>query len=265
MTRTPWADLPAAARRAIEARTGPVRSASEPDAGVMSAFVARLVSEDGEFFAKGTPTIAPDAWTYRHEARVTKHVPMSPVPLWEAEGGGWTFYGYSVAPGRHADFTFGSPDLGPVTEAITLLSALPWPDAISKRPLRDRLGPYIPEGESPALAGSALVHTDLGEANILIDGGTAHLVDWSLSCPGPDWADAALWIPRLIAAGHRFKEADALTRIVPAYAKADPAALATFARTIRAFWQRRAEEAPMPHRAVLLAAAVEWERCTARH
>ncbi|MGW1813456.1 phosphotransferase [Streptomyces sp. NPDC002125] len=236
---------------------------TEPDAGVMSAFVARLDAGGGAFFAKGTPTTAPDAWTYRHEARVIKYVPMAPLPKWETNGGGWTFYGYSVVPGRHADFTLGSPDLGPVAEVLTLLSGTRWPAAVGKRPLRDRLAPFIPEGQGAALAGSALAHTDLGEGNILVDGGTARLVDWALSCPGPAWADAALWVPRLIAAGHQFREADALARLVPAYAKADPAALGTFARTIRAFWQHRAEEAPMPHRAVLLTAAVEWESCAA--
>ncbi|MBQ0828533.1 hypothetical protein [Streptomyces tagetis] len=263
MTRTPWADLPAAARRVVEGVIGAVHSVTEPDAGVMSAFVARLGAEGGEFFVKGTPTAAPDAWTYRHEARVAACAPMAPLPRWETEGGGWTFFGYSVVPGRHADFTIGSPDLGPVAEALTLLSGTPWPDAVGKRPLRDRLAPFVPEGQGAALAGSTLAHTDLGEANILVDGKTARLVDWVLSCPGPAWADAALWVPRLIAAGYSFAEADALARIVPAYAKADPADLGVFARTIRAFWQRRAEEAPMPHRAVLLAAAVEWERRTA--
>lgn len=264
MTRTPWTDLPGEARRAVEEVVGPVLSAVTPDAGVMSAFVARLDTGGDAVFAKGTPVDAPDAWTYRHEFRVAGHVPAAPLPLWDAEGGGWLFHGYSVLPGRHADFACGSPDLGPVAEALTRLSAAPWPAEIGKRPLRDRLARFTPEGGGPALAGSALAHTDLGERNILVDGGAVGLVDWALSCPGPTWADTALWIPRLIAAGHDARAAHALARTVPAYADADPAALGVFARTVRAFWEHRAAVDPMPHRAALAAAAREWERAATR-
>ncbi|WP_159011939.1 hypothetical protein [Streptomyces sp. NRRL F-5123] len=263
MIRTRWTDLPDDARRAVEHVIGPVRSATTPVAGVMSAFVARLSTGGKAFFAKGTPADAPDAWTYRHEFRVVAHAPMAPLPEWEAEGAGWLFYGYSVLPGRHADFACGSPDLLPVAEALALLSATRWPTEIGKRPLRDRLAPFTPAGQGPVLDGSALAHTDLGERNILVCGPTVGLVDWALSCPGPEWADTALWIPRLIAAGHGFRDADALARVVPAYAEAAPAALAVFARTVRAFWEHRAEADPMPHRAALLSAAREWERSAA--
>ncbi|MFI0717639.1 phosphotransferase [Streptomyces sp. NPDC021224] len=264
MTRTPWTDLPADARRAVEHTIGPVRSAVTPRAGVMSACVTRLVTDAGAYFAKGTPADAPDAWTYRHEFRVVGHVHAAPLPLWEAEGGGWRFYGYSILPGRHADFAEGSPDLGPVVEALARLSAMPWPTEISKRPLRERLAPFTPEGAGSALAGSALTHSDLGERNILVDGRTVGLVDWALSCPGPGWADAALWVPRLIAAGHGFRSAHALALAVPAYAEADPDALAVFARTVRSFWEHRATVDPLPHRAALVAAAREWERAAGR-
>lgn len=84
------------------------------------------------------------------------------------------------------------------------------------------------------------------------------LLDWALSCPAPAWADTALTIPRLISAGHTPDRAETIARQVPAYGKADPAAVTFFARTIHAAWEDWERTRPLPRRAALTAAARTW-------
>ncbi|MFF7633547.1 hypothetical protein ACFZB9_10400 [Kitasatospora sp. NPDC008050] len=140
------------------------------------------------------------------------------------------------------------------------MSGHSWPTEISKKPLSDRLARFVPSGEEGALDGHNLAHTDAGEFNLLVTGSGIRLIDWALSCPGPEWTDAALLVPRLIAAGHTPSQADNVARHVPAYRDADPARLAVFARTIHAFWASRTAEDPLPQRVKLTEAAERWTR-----
>ncbi|WP_329578856.1 hypothetical protein OG500_10130 [Kitasatospora sp. NBC_01250] len=77
--------------------------------------------------------------------------------------------------------------------------------------------------------------------------------------PGPEWTDAALLVPGLIAAGHLPARPTA-SQQVPAYRDANPAQLAVFARTIHGLWASRAADDPLPQRARLTEAAVRWTR-----
>ena len=261
LTRLQWQQLPDEARKAVESHTGPVLSARSAESGVMSAFASMLDTPTGPVFVKATPAENPQAWVYRHEARVTAVAPLAPPLLWEAEGGGWLLYGYGALTGRHPGFApDDSSDMRAVAEALTVLSAHPWPVEISKKTLSDRLAKFIPDGGEGALDGTALAHTDAGELNLIVTSAGVRLLDWALSCPGPDWADAALWVPRLIAAGHTPEHADYTARRVPAYRDADPDRLAVFARTIHAFWSYRTREEPLPQRVKLTEAAERWSQ-----
>ncbi|MFC1413360.1 hypothetical protein ACEZCY_30935 [Streptacidiphilus sp. N1-12] len=228
----------------------------------MSAFASTLDTGTGPVFLKATPADNPHAWIYHHEARVTAAAPLAPPLLWEAEGGGWLLYGYAALVGRHPSFAPGSPDLLPVVQALSVVSGHPWPVEISKKPLSDRLARFVPVGCEGALDGTALAHTDAGEFNLLVTDTGVRLLDWALSCPGPDWADAALLVPRLIAAGHTPEQADCIARHVPAYRDADPDRLGIFARTVHAFWSFRTGEDPLPQRVRLTEAAERWSLTT---
>ncbi|MER6395722.1 phosphotransferase [Kitasatospora sp. NPDC001603] len=256
--RTGWFHLPSEARNAVQEHTGQVLGARSADVGVMSALASMLDTRDGPVFVKGTPADSPSAWVYRHEARVTAVAPLAPPVLWQTEGGGWLLYGYGALTGRHPDFAPNSPDLRLLVHALSVVSARPWPDGIGKKSLSDRLARFVPAGGEGAFDGRMLVHTDAGEFNLLVTGSGMRLLDWALACPGPDWADAALLVPRLIATGHTPEQADRWARRVPAYRTADPDRLAVFARTVHAFWRSRTLEDPLPQRVKLTQAAEQW-------
>ncbi|MER5866542.1 hypothetical protein [Kitasatospora sp. NPDC002040] len=258
MARTEWNRLPSEARQAVEALTGPVVKAQSADNGVNSAFASLLQMDGDEVFVKGVPTDAPGAWVYRHEADVSAAAPLAAFPKWRSEGGGWSFYGYEFWPGRHPDFSPESADLPFVAATLAVVSSFPWPVTIRKKPLSGRLARFIPTDGMGALDGYSLAHTDMGEFNLISSGASVRVIDWALSCPGPEWTDAALWVPRLIAAGHSFDGADRAARTVAAYREADPDRLAVFARTIRAAWASRTAEEALPQRVRLAEAAEAW-------
>ncbi|MFJ9517193.1 hypothetical protein ACIRPK_02820 [Kitasatospora sp. NPDC101801] len=168
--RTEWAQLPTEAREAVERHTGQVLSARSAETGVMSAFAGMLDTRHGSVFVKAVPTDSPTAWVHRHEARVTAVAPLAPALLWQAEGGGWSLYGYGALAGRPPSFATGSQDLRPLVYALTVASGHPWPIEISKKPLSDRLARFVPPGGEGALDGRTPAHTDAGEFNLLVTG-----------------------------------------------------------------------------------------------
>ncbi|MGW2816764.1 aminoglycoside phosphotransferase [Streptomyces sp. NPDC001415] len=258
MERTPWQELPPAARRAVEACTGTVEGAESADKGVMSHLACTLRTASGRVFVKGTRADDTSAWVYRTEARVTERALLAPRLLWQAEAGGWLLVGYEYIPGRHPDLAPGSADLGPLVDALGVMSAADWPEEVGKKPLPVRWGSLIPDGRAHLLDGRALVHTDMSPLNMLATANGIRLVDWALACPGPDWADTAFTVPRLIHAGHTAEQAEALARRVPAYRDASPAAVSAFVSALHAVWESRERADPLPHRAALIAAAAAW-------
>jgi hypothetical protein len=257
--RSEWHDLPARTRAAVERHTGPVETAETGPHGVMSRLACTVHTPAGRAFVKGTRHDDPQAWVYRHEARVTRCAPLAPRVLWEAEADGWMLYGYEYIEGRHPDLTPGSDDLEPLLRTLTAVSQTAWPEALSKKPLHTRWTEFLPEDVPPGLQGRGLAHTDMSPHNMLrTPGGELLLLDWALSCPGPAWADTALTVPRLISAGHTPEQAETTARQVPAYREADPATVTTFARTVYVAWEDWERTRPMPHRAALTAAARTW-------
>ncbi|RLV08494.1 hypothetical protein CTZ27_06760 [Streptomyces griseocarneus] len=258
MGRTPWHELPLAARQAVEAHTGPVERSETADKGVMSPVACVLHTGSGCVFAKGIRLDDPSAWMYRTEARVTDRAPLAPRLLWQVEAGEWLLVGYEYVDGRHPDLSPGSADLAPLVDALAAMSAVPWPEAVRKKPLHTRWGALVPDGHAYDLEGRALVHTDMSPLNMLATSDGIVLVDWALACPAPDWADTAFTVPRLIHAGHTPYQAEAVARRVPAYRVASPGAVDTFARALHAVWESRERADPLPHRAALIAAAGAW-------
>ncbi|MEH0423204.1 phosphotransferase family protein [Streptomyces sp. B21-083] len=259
MDRIAWHDLPAATHTAVERYTGPVEAAETAPHGVMSRLACIVRTGADRTFVKGTRHDDPQAWVYRHEAQVTRNAPLAPHLLWEVDAGEWLLYGYEYVDGRHPDLTPGSDDLARLMHTLTVLSEAPWPEALRKKPLHTRWAAFLPEDVPPGLQGRALAHTDLSPHNMLVTSvGELLLLDWALSCPAPAWADTALTIPRLISAGHTPVQAETIARQVPAYGKADPAAVTFFARTLYCAWEDWERTRPLPHRAALTAAARRW-------
>jgi hypothetical protein len=196
---------------------------------------------------------------YRHESKVTQAAPRAARMLWEVAAGGWLVYGYEYVDGRHPDLAPGSADLVPLVRTLAALSEASWPEELSKKPLHTRWADFLPEDVPSGMQGRGLAHTDMSPHNMLVTpAGELLLLDWALSCPAPAWADTALTIPRLISAGHTPEQAEMFARQVPAYRAADPVAVTTFARTVHVAWEDWERTRPMPHRAALTAAAVEW-------
>jgi hypothetical protein len=63
-------------------------------------------------FAKGLPSAHRRVITQAREATVAPLVrDIFPALLWHFDEVGWNVMGYEYAPGRHADYSPGSPDL----------------------------------------------------------------------------------------------------------------------------------------------------------
>lgn len=224
----------------------------------MSRLACTLHTPTGPAFVKGTRRDDPAAWMYEYEARVTRVAPLAPRLLWQVDAGGWLLAGYEYLTGPHPDLTPGSHDLGPLTDALTTMSAAAWPEQVRKKPLHVRWAGFFPVDRSADLEGQALVHTDVSPLNMLATADGIRVLDWALACPGPEWADTAFAVPRLIFAGHTPEQAEHVAGTVPAYRAAAPSAVNTFAHTICAVWMSRAETDPAPHRAPLITAARAW-------
>lgn len=259
MDRIEWHDLPATTRAAVERHTGPVETAETAPHGVMSRLACTVHTPAGRAFIKGTRHDDPQAWVYRHEARVTRCAPLAPRVLWEAEAGGWVLYGYEYIKGRHPDLTSGSDDVTALLRTLTATSQVPWPKALNKKPLHTRWTAFLPKDVPHGLQGQVVAHTDMSPHNMLMTpDGKLLLLDWALACPAPAWADTALTVPRLISAGHTPDQAEIHAKQVPAYRTADPATVTTFAQTVYTAWENWERTRPMPHRAALTAAARTW-------
>jgi hypothetical protein len=259
VNRIEWQDLPAAARAAVQKHTGTVTAAQTAPHGVISRLACTLQTQAGRAFVKGTLRHDPQAWVYRHEARVTQTAPCSPRVLFEVDAEGWLLYGYEYIDGRYPDLVPGSDDVAPLVRTLTAVSQARWPEELRKRPLHSRWADFLPEDVPPGLQGRGLAHTDMSPHNMLVTArGGLLLLDWALACPAPAWADTALTIPRLISAGNTPEQAEAVARQVPAYRTADPATVTVFARTVYAAWEDWQRTRPLPHRAALTAAARDW-------
>lgn len=282
-----WEDVPAEARRRVEATTGTVTDASSAIAGSNSAVATLLCLEGGHaVFCKGAPLDSPNLWVYRNEARLNDYLRgIAPRLLWQTEVAGWLLLGFEHAPGRAADLSPGSPDLPRLAERLDATSRKLQPPAdIPLQPLsrrwttttwRDSIddpatGPDLWDGadreelarleeRTPDLVhGFAMAHTDMTPHNFLVSDDAVHLTDWSWPATAAPWVDTALLAHRLIAAGHTPAQAEAWAATVPAALSADEEGGRAVAITLWALWHRHNRRQPAPYRAQLADAARRW-------
>jgi hypothetical protein len=162
--RIAWDDLPGPLKQAIEARTGPIAAVRIAAAGRNSPLAAVIDTAEGRVFAKGLPSGHRRVITQAREAAVAPLVrDISPALLWHFDAAGWNVLGYQYAPGRHADYSPGSPDLDRLVQLMEALSAVkvrgdPGP---FKR-AEDRWGPYVDDPASASLFAAWLSRTRTG-------------------------------------------------------------------------------------------------------
>ncbi|MFI0372933.1 phosphotransferase family protein [Actinomadura sp. 1N219] len=245
-----WDDLSGAARAAVEERCGTVLEVEPAERGLMPGVAARLYTDGwGSVFLKGIPADDHAVRPYlRERAANLALAPSVPAPrmLWSGDAGGWVLLLFEFIEGaRNADLSPDSSDLPGVLDALSQLGgaggALP-SVAVNLEMLQERAATLVARKlDGPqwgmyaeaiaalsvgSLEGETLLHYDLHAGNLLSDGREIYVIDWSFACRGQAWIDAALFVPRLIAAGHTPAQAEALVAVHPGW-KAAPADVVT--------------------------------------
>jgi hypothetical protein len=260
--RIAWDDLPRPLKQAIEARTGRIAAVRIAATGRNSPLAAIIDTAEGRVFAKGLPSRHHRVITQAREAAVAPLVrDISPALLWHFDEAGWNVLGYQYAPGRHADYRPGSPDLDRLVQLMDALSAIKVPgDPGPFKRAEDRWKPYVDDPASASLfAGPALTHSDWTPDNVLVSPSRAWLIDWAWPTLGAAWTDPAWWTLRLMASGgHTAAEAERQASRLPAFRAADPAHVDLFAAANVRLWDEIAQPGTSAWTGKMAQAAHAW-------
>lgn len=290
MGRAPWQALPAAARAAVEGRTGPISSAAMLDHGMVADLTCALDTATGRIFCKGVRADSRAAWFHDSEAEAAWCLPpgIAPPLLWEVRAAGWLLLGFEWVAGRHPDLSPDSSDLGLVLDTVAKAAERLTPcPPYDRKPLSERwsgrslwlslgddpgLHPWVREHlllladwevRAPGLIdGDTLAHTDLNAENILLTAADqARIVDWSWPARAAAWCDAAFLVPKLIQWGHTTEQAEQVAATaIPAFAGAPAEALTAFAASAAAVTERIRRADPCPIHTAQAAARISWAR-----
>lgn len=258
--RTPWLDLPAAVRAAVEDETGPVRAVETISSGLNSGIAAILHTTRTSVFIKGLPADHRRIATQHREAALAAHVTgIGPALRWQIEAGGWNLLGFEHLSGHPADLGPDSTDLAALADTLTRLGQVRAPEVPLAR-IEQRWAGHADEHDLALLAGDRLLHTDLNPHNILITEGGARIVDWAWPTLGAAFIDpacAALW---LIAEGHTPAAAETWASAIPAWRDAPAASIDVFTAVNARLWEQIASDDPQPWKQRLYQAAHTWQR-----
>jgi hypothetical protein len=242
----------------IEPRTGPILEAARTPRGFTSDYTGIIRAASGRVFVKAVRDPGRLVSSLEREAAVNPAVGhLSPALRWQARGNGWLALGFQHAPGRHASFAPGSPDLPAVARAIERITTTTPPPA-AKDWRENRYDRYAP-ATAALFAGGTLLHGDINPDNLLIGpDGNVTVVDWSWPTHGAAFIDPACLAVQLIAAGHTPASAEGWAAHCTAFRDADPAALDAFAAAAVRMYQRFEELDPQPWRKAMTTAATTW-------
>ncbi|MBW1595707.1 aminoglycoside phosphotransferase [Streptomyces sp. JJ38] len=260
-TRIAFQELPPAVIAAVERHTGPILKVEPASEGFNSEVAARVFTENDGCFVKGMRSDHRRIWTQWREIEVSRFLTdLAPELLWHAEEGGWNLLGFELLEGCHADYSPGSPDLPKVADLLRRLSETPCP-GVELRQAEQRLESYAATPtDLDFFAGNALLHTDLNNANVLVDD-SARLVDWAWATRGAPWLDAGYWVIWLMAAGgHTPESAEQWASHIPTWRAAPSAGLTAFAVANAAMWQEIGGDSPDPWTDRLVIASRDWAR-----
>ena len=259
-TRITFHDLPQRVRAAIEAVTGPVASAVSISEGFNSAVAARLSTPAGDRFCKALPSDHPWVWTQGREAAIAPYLNgVAPELIGRVDVDGWDVLLFEALDGHHADYSPGSSDLPAVMALLEEIAAIPCP-AVDLRDAGQRLRNYVNDpADVQHFTGTALLHTDLNPANVIIDAGRGRIVDWGWATRGATWLDPAYWVVWLIAAGHHPAAAEQRASKTSAWHTATSEGVDAFVYAQAALWTEVGGRDPDdPWTARLTAAAQRW-------
>lgn len=226
-TRIGWADLPHHVREGVEDILGaPVEEASGQNGGFSPGTADRVRTSTGRrAFVKAVNPALNEATPsiHRKEAAITAVLPPTlPAASLIAtyDDGDWIALVLSDVEGIHPSIPWRVVELSSVLDALPVLARTHVAEPLKQLPtltqeLKEPFGGWVrlrndpPESCEPwvlanldqlealadlgvrALAGEALVHTDVRADNVLITaGGEAILVDWPWASIGCSWFDA---------------------------------------------------------------------------
>lgn len=223
--RLEWVHLPPPVRSTIERRVGsPVVAASSCGSGFTPGFASVLTCEDGSrHFVKAASLKAQRAFalSYREEAHKLRTIPpavRAPRLQWVHDADDWVVLGIEYVEGRAPLRPWTTSDLDACSQMLVATAAAltpapglglvsfaeenagllaHWDDIPELQP--DLPLPHLREAVElahrigEASAGDTLVHTDVRDDNLLIDGsGTVWLCDWNWPSRGAAWIDSLL-------------------------------------------------------------------------
>ncbi|MFD8248499.1 phosphotransferase [Nocardia sp. NPDC059691] len=235
---------------------GSVIRVAGQNGGFSQGIAARLLLDSGtRAFVKAIPT-AGNPESVRlvlREAEVAAALPeFLPVPrlLTTIQAGGWIALLFTDQPGRTVPVPWTTSDTSTVLDAIAILSESCTPSPVSDLPAwggplsnwpgwrsmadpPDWLDPCwfrhldtLTELEAQfpdAVAGSALLHSDLRSDNIILAADGVFFVDWAWAARGQGWVDTLIFA--LCGAVEGMPEPETVFASTPAGITADPAAV----------------------------------------
>ncbi|SEG23493.1 hypothetical protein SAMN04489712_10415 [Thermomonospora echinospora] len=254
-------ELPAEIRDLIEKRTGLIARFQSASGGSNANIAATLHTADGQIFVKAARKPVdgegPGIRSLRREAVINPYIrEFTPRLLWHLETKGWVALGFECVAGRHADYSPGSPDLAVLAKVIHRLQDTSCPDVVEMRVERRWASLAC---DVSAMAGDALLHTDLNPKNLLITlAGRVHAVDWAFASRGASWVEVGQTVRWLIRAGHSPAEAEEWASQFPSWTTADPVAIDLYAQLSAERWRRHAESKGVAKVPEYVAVAQRW-------
>ena len=236
LDRISYWNLPMVVRNKIEDTTGIVTSANSVGDGLNSSVATLLHTPKGRYFVKALPADHRWVWTQAREAEIAQYVhPVAPALCARVGDLGWDVLIFDGLDGHRADYAPGSPDLRHVADLLTRIGELACPPVTLRR-AEQRLEAYADATDLRHFAGDALLHTDLNDANVIIGGDQAQIVDWGWATRGAPWLDAAYWVIWLVACGHDPSSAERWAAEVPAWRSAPAPGITAFAKANVRLW-----------------------------
>jgi hypothetical protein len=254
--RMPYWSLPPGVRDDIEREIGLVATATPVGTGLNSS-VAALANGH---FIKALPVDHRWVWTQQREAEVAPHVAgLAPALIARVVRQGWDVLIFEALDGGPADYGPGSADLAKVSRLLIELSDTPCPE-IELREASLRFRAYAEDSDLHYFAGPALLHTDLNNANVVVNDDRARLVDWGWATRGAPWLDPAYWVIWLMASGHEPAAAEDLAATIPSWRHACAVGIDAFVSASVRLWADIAGDGPDAFVKPALEATQRWDR-----